>query len=133
MKAFTYEGELYIRAVPGKKLFNSTMVHEVVNRGDIFALRVRDQQLTIVPGKAEVVQTVLSWQTCPPCSELPKERSAQHLYAVGDRVQVFWEDTWVQNCTVSDIDGLVRGYVVVDMPGRRGVSVHVLNIKRVPL
>jgi hypothetical protein len=30
------------------------MVHEVVNRGDVFALRVKDQALTIVPGTAEV-------------------------------------------------------------------------------
>ena len=54
MKAFIYNNELYIRCIPGKNLFKSTMVHEVVNRGDIFALRVRDQVLTIVPGTAEV-------------------------------------------------------------------------------
>lgn len=54
MKAFIYDGELYIRCIPGKRLFSSTMVHEVVNRGDIFAVRCSDQQLTIVPGTAEV-------------------------------------------------------------------------------
>ena len=57
MKTFTYNNELYIRCIPGKNLFKSTMVHEVVNRGDIFALRVRDQVLTIVPGTAEVVHS----------------------------------------------------------------------------
>ena len=54
MKCFYYQGELHIRLVPAKPLFNSTLVHQVVNRGDIFACRVKDQQLTIVPGKAEV-------------------------------------------------------------------------------
>ncbi len=57
MKTFTYNNELYIRCIPGKNLFKSTMVHEVVNRGDIFALRIRDQVLTIVPGTAEVVHS----------------------------------------------------------------------------
>jgi hypothetical protein len=54
MKAFYHNNELYIRCIPGKNLFKSTMVHEVVNRGDIFALRVKDQLLTIVPGNANV-------------------------------------------------------------------------------
>ena len=54
MRTFTYNNDLYIRCIPGKNLFKSTMVHEVVNRGDIFAVRVRDQMLTIVPGTADV-------------------------------------------------------------------------------
>lgn len=54
MKAFYFNGDLYIRAVPGKNLFRSTMVHEVVNRGDIFAVRVKDQVLTIIPGTVDV-------------------------------------------------------------------------------
>jgi hypothetical protein len=54
MKAFYYNNELYIRCIPGKNLFKSTMVHEVVNRGDIFAIRVKDQLLTIISGQAEV-------------------------------------------------------------------------------
>lgn len=57
MKTFTYNNDLYIRCIPGKNLFKSTMIHDVVNRGDIFALRVRDQMLTIVPGTAEVVHS----------------------------------------------------------------------------
>lgn len=57
MKTFTYNNELYIRCIPGKNLFKSTMVHDVVNRGDIFALRVSDQVMTIIPGKAEVVHS----------------------------------------------------------------------------
>ena len=54
MNTFTYNNELYIRCIPSKALFKSTMIHEVVNRGDIFALRVRDQMLTIIPGTAQV-------------------------------------------------------------------------------
>ena len=54
MKAFYLDDELYIRVIPGKNLFKSTMVHEVVNRGDVFAVRVRDSLLTIIPGTAKV-------------------------------------------------------------------------------
>jgi hypothetical protein len=54
MKAFRYNGSLYIRCVPAKTLFHSTMVHEVVNRGDVFALEVGTQKLTIIPGTAQV-------------------------------------------------------------------------------
>ena len=57
MKCFIYNNDLYIRCIPGKNLFKSTMVHEVVNRGDIFAVRVKDQMLTIVSGTAEVEHT----------------------------------------------------------------------------
>ncbi len=54
MKTFTYKDDLYIRCVPSKMLCRSTLIWEVVNRGDIFALRVRDQVLTIISGTAEV-------------------------------------------------------------------------------
>ena len=57
LTSFYFNGELYIRCIPAKSLFNSTLVHEVVNRGDVFALRVSDQKLTIVPGKALVEHT----------------------------------------------------------------------------
>jgi tyrosine-protein phosphatase YwqE len=56
MKAFYYKNDLYIRVIPGKKLFQSTMVHEVVNRGDIFAVRASDSLLTIIPGNTVVEQ-----------------------------------------------------------------------------
>lgn len=57
LKTFFYNDELYIRLIPGKRMFQSTMVHEVVNRGDIFAMRVSDQQFTVIPGTAEVIHT----------------------------------------------------------------------------
>jgi ribosomal protein L16/L10AE len=53
-KYFRYEGELFLRVVPAKPLFKSSMVHEVVNRGDVFAVRLSNGQLTIVPGTATV-------------------------------------------------------------------------------
>ena len=57
LNSFYYRDELYIRLVPCKQLFRSTLVHEVVNRGDVFAMRVSDQQFTVVPGKADVTHT----------------------------------------------------------------------------
>jgi hypothetical protein len=57
MKTFTYNNDLYIRCIPGKNLFKSTLVHDVVNRGDVFAVRVRDQMLTIIPGDAQVIHS----------------------------------------------------------------------------
>lgn len=57
LNTFTYKDELYVRLIPAKNLFRSTMVHEVVNRGDVFAMRVRDQQFTVIPGKADVTHS----------------------------------------------------------------------------
>lgn len=54
MKAFIYNGNLYIRCIPAKTLFRSTTIHNIVNRGDIFAIRVIDSCLTVIPGDAEV-------------------------------------------------------------------------------
>lgn len=54
MKAFIYNGRTYIRCIPAKRLFNSTMVHEVVNRGDVFAMDIQTQEMTVVPGKGQV-------------------------------------------------------------------------------
>jgi hypothetical protein len=57
MKAFLYKDELYIKVIPGKNLFKSTMVHEVINRGDIFAVRLSDSALTILDGTIQVEHT----------------------------------------------------------------------------
>lgn len=56
MKAFIYKGEVYLRCIPGKALFRSTMVHEVVNRGDIFAMNVNTQEFTVISGKTQCTQ-----------------------------------------------------------------------------
>lgn len=54
MKTFLYQGELHIRLIPSKMMFRSSLVHEVVNRGDVFAMRVSDQQFTVIPGTSAV-------------------------------------------------------------------------------
>lgn len=126
MKAFIYKGELYIRAIPCKRLFNSTTVHEVVNRGDIFALRVSDQQLTIVPGKATVEHTSLNWQ------QRIEPAACAPLFAAGSKVQAFFEHAWVQGCVIEAAQPNSRGYCQVRTPGGDVLYVHVLNIKRVP-
>jgi hypothetical protein len=64
LKTFIYRDELYIRLVPSKRMFQSSLVHEVVNRGDVFAMRVRDQQFTVIPGKAEVTHTIHKLELC---------------------------------------------------------------------
>jgi hypothetical protein len=58
LKTFIYEDQLYVRLIPSKRMFQSSLIHQVVNRGDIFAMRVSDQQFTVIPGKAEVVHTL---------------------------------------------------------------------------
>lgn len=54
LKLFRYKDEIFLRVIPGKNLFRSSMVHEVVNRGDIFAVRLSDSILTIIPGDSQV-------------------------------------------------------------------------------
>ena len=54
MKAFKLGNDIYLRVIPAKYLFNSTMIHEVINRGDLFALRVRDSTLCIIRGEEKV-------------------------------------------------------------------------------
>jgi hypothetical protein len=60
LKGFIYKDELYIRCIPVKALFNSNLIHGATVRGDIFAMRVSDQGLTIVPGKAQVQHVILA-------------------------------------------------------------------------
>lgn len=54
LNTIKYKDKTYIRVIPGKKLFQSTLVHSVVNRGDVFAVCLEDGVLTILPGVAEV-------------------------------------------------------------------------------
>lgn len=79
MKTFTYNGELYIRVVPSKRLFSSNMVHEVVNRGDVFAVRVSDSALTIVPGTADVTHS--DHHLMPTAAQIAKEMKDENVRA----------------------------------------------------
>ena len=54
LNTIKYNGKTYIRVIPGKKLFQSNLIHSVVNRGDVFAVCLEDGVLTILPGVAEV-------------------------------------------------------------------------------
>ena len=87
MKTFIYKDQRYIRAIPGKMLFRSNMVHEVVNRGDIFALNVDTQELTIVPGRAEVEHgehTLVAAEGSKPSLALKKLRAIRDLLDLGE-------------------------------------------------
>lgn len=75
MKAFIYNGQTYIRLIPGKKLFQSTMVHEVVNRGDIFGMNIQTQVFTIIPGTAKVEH--IDIHAMPSAATMAKELTEQ--------------------------------------------------------
>lgn len=55
MEKFIYNGNIWIRTIPAKTLFHSTMVHEVINRGDLFAIREKTGILTILPKDADKI------------------------------------------------------------------------------
>jgi len=50
---FMYDGIPYIKIIPSKRLFNSTMVHEVITRGDIFCLNLLTNIFTVLPQGAD--------------------------------------------------------------------------------
>ena len=52
-KVFVYKGEPYMKIVPAKRLFNSTMIHEVVTRGDFFAVNLSTNTFTVLPNGAD--------------------------------------------------------------------------------
>ena len=49
-----YNDEFFIISIPVKTLFRSTTVYEVITRGDIFATRVTDGRMTVIPGSADI-------------------------------------------------------------------------------
>ena len=83
MKAFVYNGDIWLRVVPSKTLFHSTMVHEVVNRGDIFAMRCRDQVLSIIPGTAQVDHIELDVPQLLPSKPTTKQRKLMEGIKIG--------------------------------------------------
>lgn len=50
---FMLGGIPYIKIVPSKRLFNSTMIHEVVTRGDFFALNLLTNVFTVLPQNSD--------------------------------------------------------------------------------
>jgi hypothetical protein len=53
MQAFEYNGNIYVKIIPCKSLFNSTTIHEVVTRGSIFALNLNTSIFTVLPQGAD--------------------------------------------------------------------------------
>ena len=49
LHTFIHNDQLHLKITPAKKLFNSTLIHEVVTRGDIFALNLSTGQFTVLP------------------------------------------------------------------------------------
>ena len=49
LHTFIHNDQLHLKITPAKKLFNSTLIHEVVNRGDVFALNLSTGIFTILP------------------------------------------------------------------------------------
>lgn len=54
-------GELFIRLTPAKNLFRSSLIHEVVNRGDVFVMSFPEGKLTILPGITPVTFETVSF------------------------------------------------------------------------
>ena len=50
LKALNIDGRNYCKVIPAKRLFNSTMIHEVITRGDFFAVDIETGTLTILAG-----------------------------------------------------------------------------------
>lgn len=49
-----YNEEFFLLSIPVKTLFRSTTIYEVVTRGDLFATRLTDGKMTVIPGAAEI-------------------------------------------------------------------------------
>ena len=69
LDVFQYNGRHYLRCNPAKSLVQSTMVYEVLTRGDQFAVELATGKLTIIKGE-EVVKdkTVETYEQIPPNS-----------------------------------------------------------------
>jgi hypothetical protein len=85
MKAFVYNGRRYLRVIPSKALFRSSMIHEVVNRGDIFGLDTETQMLHIIPGKAQVEHIEVEFgNTQPDLATAKQVKAVARMRAIRD-------------------------------------------------
>lgn len=48
-EVFIHNDIPHLKIIPSKRLFNSTMVYETINRGDFFALNLHTGVFTILP------------------------------------------------------------------------------------
>jgi hypothetical protein len=49
LEIFMYQDRPFMKVIPSKTLFRSTTIHEVVNRGDFFAVNMTTGILTVLP------------------------------------------------------------------------------------
>lgn len=55
LNIFIHNGAPYLRCIPAKNLVRSSLIYEVLTRGDIFAINLNTGILTVISGKAEGV------------------------------------------------------------------------------
>ena len=72
LKALNIDGRNYYKVIPAKRLFNSTMVHEVITRGDFFAVDLETGTLTILAGHLLASPSNTIELTFKPTSQSPK-------------------------------------------------------------
>lgn len=54
MKAFVHNNRTYLRVIPSKFMMNSTLIYDIVTRGDVLALDIEDQKLVCIKGTEQV-------------------------------------------------------------------------------
>ena len=72
LKALYIDGRNYYKVIPAKRLFNSTMIHEVITRGDFFAVDLETGTLTILAGHLLASPSNTIELTFKPTSQSPK-------------------------------------------------------------
>lgn len=79
LKALNIDGRNYCKVIPAKRLFNSTMIHEVITRGDFFAVDLETGTLTILAGHLLASPSNTYELTLPPTKshkiDVPAERT----------------------------------------------------------
>ena len=72
LKALYIDGRNYYKVIPAKRLFNSTMIHEVITRGDFFAVDLETGTLTILAGHLLSSPSNTFELTFKPTTQFPK-------------------------------------------------------------
>ena len=72
LKALYLDGRNFVKVIPAKRLFNSTMIHEVITRGDFFAVDLETGTLTILAGHLLASPMNTIELTFKPTTKFPK-------------------------------------------------------------
>lgn len=100
--SFMHSGEEYIQVTPSKRLFNSTMVHDAITRGDIFAVRVRDNMLTILPRQLSPIQQQLQLDME---NQRARQEQERKIAAAEKNIQDMRVQLTLQMKTLKDLKG----------------------------